>query len=80
MWNASQKREFAKQIIEGDFNRGSAVKYLTAPLRVALVEAFCFTIVRGQYMKAVEVEAMDDLVAGVKAAIEAKLGVGFFEP
>lgn len=79
MWNASQKKTFAKQVIEQEFRRGAACAYLTGKMREALVAAHCFSIARGQMSTSVEVEAMDDLLAGVRFEVEAKLGKGFFE-
>lgn len=78
MWNAGQKKTFAKDIIQIHFN-SSALKYLTGQVREAVVAAHCFQIIRGQHAESVKVEAMDDLLNGVREAIEAKLGYRFFE-
>ncbi len=78
-WNARQKKDFAKEVISLDFHNGQACGYLTGKMRVAIIQAFCFNVVRGQAAESVDVAAMDDLLAGVRAAVEANFGPRFFE-
>lgn len=78
MWNASQKTTFAKNIISRHFT-GPALKYLSGPVREALVAEECFSIARGQMTETVAVTAMDDLLAGVRHEVEKRMYVGFFE-
>lgn len=78
MWTKAQKNEFAKQVIRAHF-APEALPYLPGKVRVALVHAHCFDIVRSQHKAEVTIEAMDDLVRGVMAAVEERLGEEFFE-
>jgi hypothetical protein len=70
MWNASQKRTFAKEVLEVDFERGRAFKYLTSTMRIAIVEARILAIVRHQVAETVTVAAIDDLLHGVVAEVK----------
>lgn len=65
MWNAIQKRAYAKEVIAADFEHGRALKYLTGGMRSRIVEARVFATVRTQAAETVQVAAMDDLLHGV---------------
>lgn len=79
-WNAAQKRSMAKDIIACDFEHGRALKYLTSKMRLAIVEAQVFAIVRGQATETVRIDLMDDLLIGVMSEIKRLTkSPGFFE-
>lgn len=66
MWDAKQKKTFAKEMWDIDFRRGLNLRYLTGGMRSAIVAERCFAIVRTQLIEAVTVEAMDNLLRGVR--------------
>lgn len=85
MWTPGQLRQFAKDFIAGPLQGGRAGKYLTSDMRVALVGEFCFNICRSQMDRGgesarISVAEMDALLFGVRAAVEAKLHTGYFDP
>lgn len=78
MWTKAQKNEFAKQVIRAHF-ASEALPYLPGKVRIALVHAHCFDIVRLQHKVEVTIEEMDDLVRGVMDAVRGRMGDDFFE-
>ena len=69
-WNQVQCRQYAKDLLAVEFERGRVLKYLTGQMRAALVEARVLSIVRGQEAEYVSVRAIDDLLVGVREEIK----------
>lgn len=80
MWDKGQKKSYAKDLWQTAFESGRATKYLTGVVREAIVEAHVFRIIRGQMAASVTIEAMDDLIEGVRAEVALiSKNPGFFD-
>ena len=78
-WSKSQHKQFAKEVIATEFDRGASLSYLTSAMRKALVAARCLSIAVMQDKDTVRVDDLRDLVSGVEEEICRKFGEGFFQ-
>lgn len=69
MWDAGQKKTFAKELWLSEFENGRALKYLTVSMREALVSHRLLRILSSQASESITVEAIDDLIDGVRKAL-----------